>query len=98
MMSKLESIMNFIEVILNYSTSIKDKNIKIYYLRNYIVISPNGLSLTIKLTTLEFLLKEYNSMDEISFILTHGRDPFSLMDNFDILMNLFAEVKDKVGI
>ena len=98
MTSNLESIMNFMDVVLKYSTSIKDKNIRIYYIGNYIVIAPIGLSLSIKLTTIKFYLKEYNSMDETYFILTHGRDPFTLMGNFDIFMDLFSEVKVKIGI
>lgn len=98
MASKLESIMNFMEVVLNYSTAIKDKNIQIYFLGNDILFNPIGLFTSIKQTSIEFYLKEYRSMDETSFILAHGKDPFCLMDDFDIFMKLFAVVKTKIGI
>lgn len=98
MASKLESIMNFMEVVLKHSDSIKYENIQIYFLGNDILFNPNSLFISIKQTTIEFYLKEYRSMDETSFILAHGRDPFCLMDNFDIVMKLFAEVKTKIGI
>ena len=37
-------------------------------------------------------------MVETSFILTHGKDPFHIMNNFDIFMKLYTEVKTKIGI
>lgn len=98
MTSNLESIMNFMEVVLKHSVSIRDKNIQIYFIGNNIIFNPIGLVTSIHQTTIEFYVKEYRSMDETSFILSHGKDPFHVMNNFNIFMELFAEVKTKIGI
>lgn len=98
MASKLESIMNFMDVVLKHSVAIKDEDIQIYFIRNEILFNPIGLFISIKQTTIEFYLKEYRSMVETSFILTHGKDPFHIMNNFDIFMKLYTEVKTKIGI
>ena len=98
MASKLESIMNFMDVVLKHSVAIKDEDIQIYFIRNEILFNPIGLFTSIKQTTIEFYLKEYRSMDETSFILAHGKDPFHIMNNFDIFMKLYTEVKTKIGI
>lgn len=68
------------------------------FFENDILFNPNGCFFIKKQQTIEFYLKEYRSMDETSFILAHGKDPFHTMNNFDIFIELYTEVKTNIGI
>lgn len=99
--NKLKSLVNFINVVIQNEGVIKNESNSIFYGTDELFILNKDDILTSKVIDRKIirrLIDDYNLMDETSFVLTHGKDPFSMNDKFKDYMSIFEEIKKVIEI